>query len=122
MFLLLLLLYLPLCNLFQETYHSPSLVENPSSQLTSENQPFFRDLLPLSPGLKSFCDQVLATERDIFNKCTIRGFNTGWYFLQPERCCCITGEAYSVDHHDGAISEVAEVISDDGANQDYWLH
>lgn len=41
-----------------------TLMENPSSQLTS----FFLDLLPLSPALKLFWDQALAIERGIFKK------------------------------------------------------
>lgn len=51
----------------REACHSPALMENPSSQLTFENHPFFQDLLPLSLGLKLFY-QVLATEGDIFEK------------------------------------------------------
>lgn len=62
---------------FFEQYKPQRLVTSPilmdsssSSQLTSDNHLFFRDLHPLSPKLKSFYDQVLITEGDIFEKCT----------------------------------------------------
>lgn len=48
------------------------LMDNPTSkQLSSETHPFFQDMKPLSTELKSFDDQVLVIEGDIFERCAL---------------------------------------------------
>lgn len=41
-------------------------MEKQSSQLTSDNRPFVRNLLHLSLEMKAFFNKVLAAERDTF--------------------------------------------------------
>lgn len=74
---------------FFEQYKPQRLVTSPilmdsssSSQLTSDNHPFFRDLHPLSPKLKSFYDQVLITEGDILKSVPLYGLSPNCFFLR----------------------------------------
>lgn len=88
------------------------LIENPESNLlTSENHPFFQGLQSLSSELKSFYNQVLAIEGDIFERCSISFFQLRLVLLKVLYDAVIKLEKFTVlIITTEVISEVAEVM------------
>lgn len=88
-------------------------MENPaSSQLSYDNHPFFQDLQPLSLGLKSLYDQVLASEGDLFEKCSISWSQFRLFFLEAFYAATAKLEVHTIlTLTTKIIFEVAEVMA-----------
>lgn len=81
-------------------------MEGPSSQLTSEKHPFFRELFPLSVSLKSFCDQVPLPNEILSRNVLFHGLSIGCSFFEAFSVIVVRLKRYTL------LTITTETISD----------